>query len=568
MSSKLTAALGVFAMVALAAGPVHAQGKCQGSKLKASGKKASCLLGLDSKVAGGKPLDLTKVAACKSKFSGSFTSAEAKPPCGTTGDSASIETDIDNFESGINAALSKGLPNKCQGGKMKAAGKNASCRLGLEAKVAAGKTADPSKVAACGSKMSAAFAKAETKPPCGTTGDAGSIQATIDDFVDLLSCKLQALPLCDCGASPPTYVGFTTTVGTGACGDVLNDSAASALTLDCSTLYTGGSGAGAVPPGVVPDYGTSKFANQCCTGKRIRLEASTSAQTGSTKDCTSAGCFFGAPLPIVNPTVPPISTCILNRVATDATGTAMCDAGSMNIDMPLSSAIYLSGDSLPKRCGPTAPNPGGLCTTNAQCAPDTCNDDGTHIQPCPICNLSTLRCNGGPNDGNACTPGTLLAPGDPYPTSQDCPPSGSPLGTLAIPYTLTTGTASKTSIDLTEQSHVFCGFCGNSVTPTFHNPPVPCTSDADCASVPATCGTGSSTCTVCKQRNAGAFGVGPARTIDENGSPGGDLTTGSKAATMGGVFCVPPTFSGLVDSSADLPGPGAVGLPGTLSLIP
>jgi hypothetical protein len=574
MSSKLTAALGVFAMVAFAAGPVHAQGKCQGAKLKAAGKDASCLLALDGKVAGGKPANPIKTQACKDKMSNSFTSAESKPPCGTTGDAAAIQADVDSFTNAVNAALSKGVPNKCQAAKMKAAGKKASALLSCQSKAAAKSLpVDPACVAKAVGKFNAAFTKAESKPPCGTTGDNGSIESIVDDFSDLLACELQASPACNCGpnGSPtPSFLGFTTSVGAGNCGDVLDDSAATAATLACSTLYIGGAGAGAVPPGVVPDYGTSQFRNKCCTGKHVFLAASTSAQTGSIKNCTSTGCFFGAPLPIVNPTTPPLSTCVINKVATNATGNAMCDAGSMDIDMPLSSVIYLIGDSLPKRCGPTAPNPGGKCTTNLDCAPDTCNDDSAAIQPCPICNPSTLRCNGGANEGMACQPGTLLASGDPYPTSHDCPPMANPLATLSIPYALTTGLATKTSVDLPGQTHVFCGFCGSPSSPTFSNPPLPCASDADCAAAPANCGAGTSPCTTCKQRNPGAFMVGPARTIDENGIAGGDLATGPKSVTMGGVFCIPPTYiaGGLIDSNADLPGPGAVGLPGTLSLIP
>jgi hypothetical protein len=33
------------------------------------------------------------------------------------------------------------------------------------------------------------------------------------------------------------------------------------------------------------------------------------------------------------------------------------------------------------------------------------------------------------------------------------------------------------------------------------------------------------------------------------------------------VFCIPPSFSALIDASADLPGPGAVSLPSTIQLV-
>jgi hypothetical protein len=37
------------------------------------------------------------------------------------------------------------------------------------------------------------------------------------------------------------------------------------------------------------------------------------------------------------------------------------------------------------------------------------------------------------------------------------------------------------------------------------------------------------------------------------------------SATLGSVFCIATTSNGLVDFAADLPGPGAVSLPGTFN---
>jgi len=59
-----------------------------------------------------------------------------------------------------------------------------------------------------------------------------------------------------------------------------------------------------------------------------------------------------------------------------------------------------------------------------------------------------------------------------------------------------------------------------------------------------------------------------ARTIVETGSPAGSQTTGGAAQpqTLVSIFCIPPTFNTLVDSAADLPGPGAAVLQGTVQL--
>jgi hypothetical protein len=62
----------------------------------------------------------------------------------------------------------------------------------------------------------------------------------------------------------------------------------------------------------------------------------------------------------------------------------------------------------------------------------------------------------------------------------------------------------------------------------------------------------------------GCFGSSACRTITENGAAAGAITPGNPAsATLASVFCIGATGNGLVDASADLPGPGAVSLPGS-----
>jgi hypothetical protein len=156
-----------------------------------------------------------------------------------------------------------------------------------------------------------------------------------------------------------------------------------------------------------------------------------------------------------------------------------------------------------------------------------------------------------------------------YPTSQDCLPNEmTKLGSLPIPFLLTTGTQTKTSSDIDgagPQQRTYCAFCRDPDTFAFEGEPtlgpaVPCTSSAECTRAPFT---------VCQQREDGAFGNTAATTITETGSSGGNLTDRQPHnATLVSVFCIPPTFSGLVDPAAGLPGPGAVSLPGQAQLVP
>jgi hypothetical protein len=65
------------------------------------------------------------------------------------------------------------------------------------------------------------------------------------------------------------------------------------------------------------------------------------------------------------------------------------------------------------------------------------------------------------------------------------------------------------------------------------------------------------------QAHAGCFGSATCTTIIENGADGGAVTPGVPvASTLASTFCIAATGNGLVAASADLPGPGAVSLPG------
>src|SRR6185436_15141902 len=109
------------------------------------------------------------------------------------------------------------------------------------------------------------------------------------------------------------------------------------------------------------------------------------------------------------------SVCVVPAIAADAMGSLDCGSGAASLDLPLSSVVYLTGDSLATIAG---------------------------TQPCPLCSAGT--CIGGPNNGMACVPGT--APGNAaYPTSHDCPPDAFYAnGSVALAFALGTGTVTWT----------------------------------------------------------------------------------------------------------------------------
>src|SRR5262249_4348068 len=57
-------------------------------------------------------------------------------------------------------------------------------------------------------------------------------------------------------------------------------------------------------------------------------------------------CFFGAPIPVPNPTIPSLSTCIINVFSQTAVSGTLDTAsgGPSSINIPLSSRVYLTGN--------------------------------------------------------------------------------------------------------------------------------------------------------------------------------------------------------------------------------
>jgi hypothetical protein len=323
----------------------------------------------------------------------------------------------------------------------------------------------------------------------------------------------------------------------------------------CSGLYTGGGGNSVPLPFKVPDLANAVTAITTCSGQTGTLGSTTSTDTGNNRTCTASGCLFGGPLAVPNPGSTPTSVCVLNAVGGALSGSVTCDTGATAISLPLSSVLFLTGD--------TATDPGSTIPG---------------IQPCPVCNRGGSGvCEGGPNNGLACTPGTSTLGGNAsYPTSHDCPPDPMfNIGTLPVEFNLSSGTVTwsgttatnDTGSTLSVQNRVFSGFCRDVDGTGAFEGTTPATAK-ECWKNGAAVGTAcSGTFESCEQRNNGAFGPsgGANRTIREIGNAM-SILGGPASATLVSVFSIRPTFDPTVDAAGDLPGPGAVSLVGTASL--
>jgi hypothetical protein len=320
----------------------------------------------------------------------------------------------------------------------------------------------------------------------------------------------------------------------------------------CSGLYTGGGGNSVPLPFAVPDQAKSITSIASCTGQTATLGGTTSVQTGSNRSCTSPGCLFGGPLAVPNPGSTPTSVCVLNAVGGAPTGTADCSTGVTSLSLPLTSVLFLTGD--------TATDPGSTIAG---------------IQPCPLCSAST--CIGGPNNGMACTADTSTLGGNAaYPTSHDCPPDPMfNIGTLPVNFSLSTGTLTWSGTSATNdtggtfsvQNRVFSGFCRDVDGSGAFEGTSPATAHQCWENGMAMNAACAGTFESCEQRNNGAFGPngGAIRTIRAIGNAM-SILGGAAPATLVSLFSVAPTFDATVDAAGDLPGPGAVALPGSASL--
>ena len=199
----------------------------------------------------------------------------------------------------------------------------------------------------------------------------------------------------------PTQLSFTTGIGTGNCGAAVNSIGGTFTNLACGGLYWGG-GTNSFPlPFTVPDMGNSLTKVTACSDPALTLSGTTPTEAGGNRctqgaaakrgtictldsdcaspcitnadcfsggvgvcnlgtctvakcaflKCTNAGCLFGPPLPIPNPASTPTSICVINTVATNASGTANCSSGASALSLPLTAQIYLPGDLYPNAPG-------------------------------------------------------------------------------------------------------------------------------------------------------------------------------------------------------------------------
>ncbi len=293
---------------------------------------------------------------------------------------------------------------------------------------------------------------------------------------------------------PNCFFDFTNGSPVGTCGETRDGAGAVLTEITCGGLLIGG-GASMLPEGPTPDGSVSRFRLECT--ESVCAVAPTTlapAPDSAEPDCTDTGCAFGAPLPIANPAVPQLSTCVINTLESPASGALDLATGDAILLLPLASKIHVTGNA---------------------------------VQPCPRCSATGApdmpergTCDGGARTGQACTTTSVAG------LSRDCPPhTAQAIGTISVNISpLTTGTADKVAA-----SGLFCN-------------------DQSLIQV-------------------GCFGEPTCRRIIEVGEAPGPLAVDTPTPlTLASAFCIPSTGSPQLDATANLPGPGAVALRGTVTV--
>jgi hypothetical protein len=278
--------------------------------------------------------------------------------------------------------------------------------------------------------------------------------------------------------------------------------------------------------------------------------------TNCTVDGTAlVGTVFGAPLPL---SAGGVSSCVINVFREAITGTYNCATGGSESSAKLLSKVFLVLDP-DKPCPPCVGDP----TANDGVKGGTCDGGKTPGAPCDVGGISDLFQNAGG------------APPDAGRTSNDCEPTGSPVGQLNIDLNpLTTGTVTvNASVDcLSGAFQPGTCYCPGQVQPNACTPDGVCPESGVCENNPPDGVCSGQTFRQCDLNagnqdcedtfpGAGNCEAQPRPCFGNSISRTGQC--GTQTGVLASIFCIPKTSAAAINTVAGLPGPGAVTLPST-----
>ena len=181
-----------------------------------------------------------------------------------------------------------------------------------------------------------------TVPLPASVPDMGASLTNVGCCLDATPTSMQLLP--SSPTDPGSSIKACTSSGAAdplypACVGGFKNGKPCAVAGDCPAACAGGSNAG----------------KMCTTD--ANCPSSTCGPPGT---CTGTlpGCLFGPPLPIVSPApFASLTTCVINAVQTTASGTFDASSGDSSVSLPLSSRVYITGNTAspcPTKCAATS----------------------------------------------------------------------------------------------------------------------------------------------------------------------------------------------------------------------
>ena len=338
------------------------------------------------------------------------------------------------------------------------------------------------------------------------------------------------------GPEPTVTATPGPTVGCNNEGDALTVTITSLPGSDLDTGWTG------IAHNSVATHENTVTTNLNCTGNDCQVDGSNLVNQP-----------FGSPLPL---SAGGVSTCVLNSFREAVTGTYNCDSGCSEGSAKLLSKVFLVQDAS-QPCPPCIGDP----TPNDGVKGGTCSGGTTPGAACDVGGISDLFDAACPECGH---------------TSNDCLPTGSSVGELNIDLNpLTTGTVSVDA-NVNCLSGAFPAgscYCPQQVQPTacLSSTGVgTCPDSGVCAEGPidgicdkqtfrqCRSGTGTADCEDVFPGSGNCIDQ-PRPCFTSNISRTG--TCGTQQGVLVSFFCIPQTRAAAINTTAGLPGPGAVSIP-------
>jgi len=172
----------VLAVAGTVMGATDPAVRCASRRERAAARLASDLLGCASDVARGRPFDPACTTRAHDRATAAYAAAATAGGCGLAGGfTAGTITAADGLAADVATAVNATPGGRCEAVKLDAAGRKAVAKLRCHSLPSA-----PTCLTHAEERFGRAFARAQARGDCTASGDAGAVEAAVDDYVDTI----------------------------------------------------------------------------------------------------------------------------------------------------------------------------------------------------------------------------------------------------------------------------------------------------------------------------------------------------------------------------------------------